>query len=80
MSDLYKWDLFGMYGSRAKYVTESFSTELAFHLIELLTGLSSCLLNKQSKMKRMESVAPDDFNTINKRVKLKVQFLPVQYT
>jgi hypothetical protein len=31
-------------------------------------------------MKRMESVAPDDFNSINKRVKLKVQFLPAQYS
>jgi hypothetical protein len=31
-------------------------------------------------MKRMESVAPDDFSTINKRVKLKVHYLPVHCT
>jgi hypothetical protein len=79
--DFHKWDLFDIHGSRAKNFTESVSTKLVFHLNKALTaGLSPCLFNKQSKMKRMESVAPDDFNTINKRVKLKVQYLPVQYS
>jgi hypothetical protein len=41
ISDLHKWDLFDIYGSRAKNVTECVSTEIALHLNKVVTGLSS---------------------------------------